>query len=432
MKIILQTLFFFLLTAQICFAQWYQQNSGTTKNLNAMYFVDTNNGWIVGDSGIVLHTTNEGTTWSSQLSGTTIRLNDVFFTNSLSGIAVGGDGTIIHTTDGGQHWTLQMSGTELPLWCLFFLDENTGWAVGGDVGWWGSGASSGVILKSINGGLNWDIILYDSSHALFSVFFIDSQRGWVGGEDIAYRTTDDGSNWSIQSPLFGGQFFSIHFNNISNGWMAGSHRTGELSTDGDMVHTTDGGITWIDCGNAFDQQLIWIHSYDNNNAIVIGRWGEMNVYTTSDAGTTWITYPSGWDPGWVNLTGLYGRPYFFDSLIGWVPAEFGTILHTTNGGVSFVEEEQIDEVPNTYFLSNNFPNPFNPSTKIKYSILQSSNVVIRVFDVLGNEIETLVNEEKSVGIYEITWNAENLPSGVYFYQLQAGNYMDTKKMVLLK
>jgi len=59
-------------------------------------------------------------------------------------------------------------------------------------------------------------------------------------------------------------------------------------------------------------------------------------------------------------------------------------------------------------------------------------VIIKVFDVLGNEIETLVNEEKSVGIYEITWHAENLPSGVYFYQLKEGDYIQTRKMILLK
>ena len=83
-------------------------------------------------------------------------------------------------------------------------------------------------------------------------------------------------------------------------------------------------------------------------------------------------------------------------------------------------------------LSQNFPNPFNPSTKIKYSIPQASKVIIKVFDILGNEIETLVKEEKQTGTYEITWYAENLPSGVYFYQLKAGNFVETQKMLLLK
>ena len=94
--------------------------------------------------------------------------------------------------------------------------------------------------------------------------------------------------------------------------------------------------------------------------------------------------------------------------------------------------ETITEVPKTFGLTQNYPNPFNPSTKIRYSVPQISNVTIKVFDILGNEIETLVNEEKTVGTYEVTWYAEQLPSGVYFYQLQAGDYISTKKMILMK
>jgi len=88
--------------------------------------------------------------------------------------------------------------------------------------------------------------------------------------------------------------------------------------------------------------------------------------------------------------------------------------------------------PLMFSLDQNYPNPFNPSTKIKYSVPQLSQVQIKVFDVLGNDIETLVNEDKPIGTYELNWNAANLPSGVYFYQLQAGNFVETKKMLLLK
>ena len=101
--------------------------------------------------------------------------------------------------------------------------------------------------------------------------------------------------------------------------------------------------------------------------------------------------------------------------------------------VTLVEEEKVDfSQPTTFILFQNYPNPFNPSTKIKYSVPQTSQVQIKVFDVLGNEIETLVNEEKQTGTYELNWNAEGLPSGVYFYQLKAGSFVETKKMILLK
>ena len=98
--------------------------------------------------------------------------------------------------------------------------------------------------------------------------------------------------------------------------------------------------------------------------------------------------------------------------------------------INDVESENY--APTSYILGQNFPNPFNPSTKIKYSVPQIAQVQIKVFDVLGNEVETLVNEEKQIGTYELTWNAANLPSGVYFYQLKAGNFIETKKMILLR
>jgi hypothetical protein len=151
-------------------------------------------------------------------------------------------------------------------------------------------------------------------------------------------------------------------------------------------------------------------------------------YWSTDSGVTWQLRDS--------MQFIYpihiNRIFFADTLNGWAVGNGGTILHTTNGGVSFVEEEEINEVPTEFLLSQNYPNPFNPSTKIKYSVPQSSNVMIKVFDILGKEIETLINEEKPIGTYEITWYAEGLPSGVYFYQLKAGDYMSVKKMILLK
>jgi hypothetical protein len=89
-------------------------------------------------------------------------------------------------------------------------------------------------------------------------------------------------------------------------------------------------------------------------------------------------------------------------------------------------------IPTKYMLSQNFPNPFNPSTTIKYQIPELSLVTLKVYDVLGNNIATLVGEEKPVGSYEVSWNASNLPSGTYFYQLVSSSIVITKKMVLMK
>ena len=89
-------------------------------------------------------------------------------------------------------------------------------------------------------------------------------------------------------------------------------------------------------------------------------------------------------------------------------------------------------IPDSYKLNQNYPNPFNPSTNIEYSIPSESFVELKVYDVLGNEIASLVNEQQQAGVYRADFTANNLSSGIYFYKLQAGNFIETKKMVLLR
>jgi len=95
-------------------------------------------------------------------------------------------------------------------------------------------------------------------------------------------------------------------------------------------------------------------------------------------------------------------------------------------------KEEEHSFKTNYQLCQNYPNPFNPSTKISYQLPKAGNITLKVFDVLGKEVTTLVNEYKNIGRYEIEFNANNLPSGVYFYQLKAGNFVQTKKMILIK
>jgi hypothetical protein len=102
-----------------------------------------------------------------------------------------------------------------------------------------------------------------------------------------------------------------------------------------------------------------------------------------------------------------------------------------NLGVVGIEGEQAD-IPQSFNLNQNYPNPFNPGTKIRFTISEFGFTILKVYDVLGNEVATLVNEEKHAGTYEVEWNASNVPSGIYFYQLQTDGYVQTKKMLLLK
>lgn len=124
----------------------------------------------------------------------------------------------------------------------------------------------------------------------------------------------------------------------------------------------------------------------------------------------------------------FPNPWLMEDLLGCV------IDGIAYGDTSFilVSVEGEFDTQNNFNLTQNYPNPFNPATMIKYTIPERSFVTIKVYDALGNEISTLVNEEKLVGNYEVEFNASSLPSGTYFYQLKTENYIETKKMVLSK
>ncbi|MBK7500346.1 MAG: T9SS type A sorting domain-containing protein [Ignavibacteriales bacterium] len=163
---------------------------------------------------------------------------------------------------------------------------------------------------------------------------------------------------------------------------------------------------------------------DANNIIAVSDGGL--IIRTTDGGNSWESQFSG-TKNW--LTGVS----FIDKNIGWVVGAFGTILHTTNGGVTFIEDEENNFTqPKEFLLQQNYPNPFNPSTSIQYAISSMQFVTLKVYDLLGREVATLVNEEKTIGSYEVEFYGNNLTSGIYFYKLQAGSFVETKKMVLIK
>ena len=95
--------------------------------------------------------------------------------------------------------------------------------------------------------------------------------------------------------------------------------------------------------------------------------------------------------------------------------------------------EKIDDaIPATFELSQNYPNPFNPSTTISYSLPQNNDVVLEIYNTLGQKVATLINQKQTAGTYNVTFDASNLATGVYFYRLQSGNFMEVRKMMLLK
>jgi hypothetical protein len=147
-----------------------------------------------------------------------------------------------------------------------------------------------------------------------------------------------------------------------------------------------------------------------------------------------LAYP--FNTGFADSLNKLGLAYEFQSYTGthdasyrW-PIGFKFLDSVMNKTVGIFEELPFQ--PATFYLYQNYPNPFNPTTTISWQSPVSSMQTVKIFNVLGKEIAKLIDEEKPAGTYEITWKAANLPSGVYFYQIKAGNYVATKKMILAK
>jgi hypothetical protein len=173
-----------------------------------------------------------------------------------------------------------------------------------------------------------------------------------------------------------------------------------------------------------------ICNYNDELLFVCGSDGK--IFHSTDAGDSWTEQYS----GVTNILNAISLRY--DS-IGYSVGDTGTIVYTSNGGVSSVNEENL---PIDFSLYQNYPNPFNPVTKIRFRNAHFGFVNLKVYDILGNEVATLVNKELPAGEYEVEFsaksgsasggNASNLSSGIYFYTLRAGEFIQTKKMILIK
>ena len=202
----------------------------------------------------------------------------------------------------------------------------------------------------------------------------------------------------------------------SNNIFAG---TGEY-LDG-IYKSVDDGATWQKLSNASTSYEYKSNGiYTSNGTLLIGVLG-IGIYGSTDLGNTWQLYNAG-------LQSLYGF------ILAQAPN--GGNYATSGDGV-FKSTGTTDvgndgTAVNNFQLEQNYPNPFNPSTKISYNLPDQQHVSLKVYDVLGNEVTILVNEVKSAGSHSIDFNASQLGSGVYFYKLQAGNFSETKSMILIK
>jgi photosystem II stability/assembly factor-like uncharacterized protein len=389
---------------------WFSIKQGTTEKLYSIAMVNRDFGITVGGNGVIITTHNGGATWEIQNSGTDKYLYSVDCIDTLTALAVGYNGVIIKTIDGGESWVPMNSGISTGLYHLEMLDKHIGMAVG-----WG-----GNLLKTIDGGETWQSQIINNVNFWVSEY-IDSSNIFIGGNiansyGYILRSQNAGLSWDTVYQTLYGSPHSIC-------------RIGEQSlivsgSDGLIIKSTDMGNSWTTV-NSPRQYHCYASFIDSMNGLLCFMDGF--IYRTTNGGNSWI---SEW-PFYSDLEDIQMLNIEDAVAVGFS----GNIISSISDHIVSVEYSNIIDLNTSsinYLLLQNYPNPFNPTTKIRFSILHSSNVILKVFDILGREVATLVNEEKPAREYEVEFNAANLPSGIYFYQLNAGNFSETKKMVLLK
>lgn len=413
------------------------------------------------------YSTNNGTTWSTALMISSASADKNFAASDdapsspyygrsyavWSNFALGSPPIVIaHTTNGAQTWSAVRQINTPPSGhfsqgCDILTGPNGEVYVS-----WAAPISSGSLTedfagfaKSTNGGINWVVTenAYDMNGIRstsfngwnirvngFTRIGVDrsggARNGWIyivasekslapAGSDadvIMHRSSDGGATWSAgirvnQDPLNNGkvQFFPAIRVDEQGGVNIVYYDNRDYPSVGDSCHTymsrsTDGGTTWTDMKVS-------------DHAWKVKGEGGLPGYMGDYIGIT-----SGNNKVW---------PFWFDDKTGTMQA-WTCAVSLDPVGIDPVN----GNVPSAFELKQNFPNPFNPSTFISFSLAENSSVTLEVFDAAGRKTSTLLNEYKSAGNYRMQFNASVLSSGIYFYKLTAGSFVSTKKMILVK
>ena len=225
-----------------------------------------------------------------------------------------------------------------------------------------------------------------------------------------------------------GGFCSIDFLDANTGIAVGGNGINPSAGTGIIFRTTNGGNDWTIIN--YPSTLLWnVRFITPSIGYTIGASynptkGE--IFKTTNGGLNWYFQNS-------NTSTFLTSCYFTNLSTGYVSGYNGTMVKTTNGGGNFVSIEPVSiDFPKQFHLYQNYPNPFNPVTKISFDIPGNSFVNLRIFDMMGKEVATLVNKQLQSGNYESEWNAAGVPSGTYFYKLTVNEYSVTMKMILIK
>ena len=412
---------------------WIGQYSNTNSDLYSVQFINSSSGYCSGSNGMILKTINGGSNWTEQYSGFNHTLRSLYFTFYNTGYIAGDSGLLIKTTNGGNNWFRINIGSTNNFTSVNFVNDSTGYT-GGSYYFISDnelteGTERNHYYKTTDYGNSWDSIEIINAFWVSYVYFCSPEFGWsinipgvIGGSNL-YKTTDSGQSWN--SSFFTSRgIYSIFFIDTLYGWVSSVFQLGVYST----IRTTNGGLNW---SSVFPGTGVLINSlYFTNRNKGWGAGDNSIIQATTDGGVNWFSQI-------IAQQGInYNSVYFIDSLTGWVTGDNGTILKTTTGGVLTGITNTSTEIPDIFILLQNYPNPFNPVTNLGFGISSAAGglgfVSLRVYDIKGKEVVTLVNENKQPGYYNVQFDGSKLSSGVYFYRLETKGFVQTKRMMLIK
>jgi photosystem II stability/assembly factor-like uncharacterized protein len=440
MKKIILILFVLIFIQSAGYSQyWTEQTSGVTVQLTSVSPISDQNIWVCGYSGTVLRTTNGGTLWQNVSGGgipNTISLINIWGIDASTALVagyLGSDTWVWRTSNSGANWVQVFSqpGGFINGIVMKRAQPNHGLMQGDPVG------GRWSLWKTTNGGLNWDSTgsylpqtgsdagwnnsICIGSQALYST---RDSLIWFGTNNTrVYYSSNFGTTWIVQST-------SPEINSYAIGMLSMGNQSEGLAGGTTLMRTTNSGMNWI-----------------SQTSVGTGSFSGFVLFPAPvDYGYCWYTrnttsiYRGTNGSNWaVEYTAPAGNYRHFASVRN------GTYCWgvRSNGGITkcayyFSGIGQFgNEIPPDYALGQNYPNPFNPITNVKIQMPKSGFVTLKVFDALGKEVRLLVNQNLNPGTYEVDFDGTDLPSGVYYYRLDASSplsttYSETRKMVLTK
>ncbi|MBI1807172.1 MAG: T9SS type A sorting domain-containing protein [Ignavibacteria bacterium] len=408
-----------------------------------VYRGDPDTVYAIGDS--IIRSTDRGVHWETLQGrpwGTDVGELKVDPTNSqivyISIISVGRieSNDAFMSTDGGRNWRFLFPGSVFPVHVIEIdpSDPKTVYV----------GVGPAHLFRTTNCGVSWDTLPEPPATYLTSLAIARTNdsilyAGYAGGG--VFKSTDRGNSWNelpFITPLQAGPKLVVDPRdaNIVYATILGYDTT----QPGGVFKSTDGGQTWVEKNDGLrkqDREIFTITiNPQNPDDIFIGAGSSDSsvswVFRTTNSGEHWFSFSNGFPRvgGGVKSIAIdTANRRMYAGVTSWFDTQGVYILDSLTTGVNPIGPG----LPQEFVLYQNYPNPFNPSTTIKYSLNSRQYVRLGVFNVLGEEIATLVDGRQEAGEHEVVWNAETIQSGVYFYRLTTEkNSIVTRRMVLMK